>query len=66
LKTAAEYREHAHECRALAKQMPEEEQRELLLDMAQTWDALATQREELVRRHPELDTSKSPTMSRVP
>jgi hypothetical protein len=57
MKTAAEYRKHADECRDLAKQMPEGEQRNQLLEMARTWDNLAKEREQLVRRHPELDTS---------
>ena len=58
MKTAAEYRKHADECRVLAKQMPEGEQRNQLLEMARTWDNLAKEREQLVLRHPELDTSK--------
>jgi hypothetical protein len=60
MKTAAEYRKHAEECRVLAKQVPEGEQRNQLLEMARTWDNLATDREELVRKHPELDTAKKP------
>ena len=60
MKTAAEYRKHAEECRVLAKQVPEGEQRNQLLEMARTWDNLAKDREQLVRRHPELDTSKKP------
>lgn len=58
MKTASEYRQHAHECRVLAKQVPEGEQRNQLLEMAKTWDNLAKERERLVRNHPELDTSK--------
>jgi hypothetical protein len=65
MKTAAEYRKHAEECRVLAKQMPEGEQRNQLLEMAQTWDNLAKEREQLVRKHPELDTSK-PSAQRQP
>ena len=59
MKTAAEYRKHAEECRVLAKQVPEGEQRNQLLEMARTWDNLAIERERLVRNHPELDTAKS-------
>jgi hypothetical protein len=59
MKTAAEYRKHAEECRVLAKQVPEGEQRNQLLEMARTWDNLAADREKLVRNHPELDTAKS-------
>jgi hypothetical protein len=61
MKTAAEYRTHAEECRALAKQLPEGEQRNQLLEMARTWDNLARDRARLVQNHPELDTSKNPT-----
>jgi hypothetical protein len=60
MKTAAEYRKHAEECRVLAKQVPEGEHRDQLLEMARTWDNLAADREKLVRNHPELDTSKKP------
>ena len=49
MKTAAEYRKHAEECRVLAKQVPEGEHREQLLEMARTWDNLAKDREQLVR-----------------
>ena len=58
MKTAAEYRKHAEECRVLAKQVPEGEHRSQLLEMARTWDNLAADREKLVRNHPELDTAK--------
>jgi hypothetical protein len=58
MKTAAEYRKHAEEFRVLAKQVPEDEQRNQLLEMARTWDNLAKDREKLVHNHPELDTSK--------
>jgi hypothetical protein len=34
MKTAAEYRKHADECRALAKQVPEGEHRDQLLKKA--------------------------------
>jgi hypothetical protein len=60
MKTAAEYRTHAEECRALTKQVPEGEQRNQLLEMAKTWDNLARDREKLVHNRPELDTSKKP------
>ncbi len=43
----------------LARQMPEGEQREQLLEMARTWESLAETREGLVRNHPELNTDKA-------
>ncbi len=60
MKTASEYRKHAEECRILARQLPEGEQRDQLLEMARTWENLADTREGLVRNHPELDTSRTP------
>jgi hypothetical protein len=39
------------------------EQRNQRLEMAGTWDNLATQREQLVRRHPELSALKNSTAS---
>jgi hypothetical protein len=54
MKKASEYREHAQQCRDLAKRMTIGEQRDQLLDMAQTWERLAAERADPVRRHPEL------------
>jgi hypothetical protein len=53
MKKASEYRQHAEECRALANGMTGE-QREQLLEMAATWERLADERANLIRRHPEL------------
>jgi len=66
MKTATDYRKRAEECRALAKQVPEGEQRDQLLEMARTWDNLAWDRETLVRNHPELDTVRNPTKAHAP
>ncbi|HZA93220.1 MAG TPA: hypothetical protein VE420_11390 [Gemmatimonadales bacterium] len=66
MKTAAEYRKHAEECRVLAKQMSEGEQRNQLLEMAKTWDHLARDREKLVRNHPEINNSKKPAKAQLP
>ena len=67
MKTAAEYRKHAQECEVLAQQMPLGEQRDQLLEMARTWEALAKTREGLVRNHPELNTAETPNkMQRLP
>ena len=54
VKKASEYRQHAEECRALAKSMPVGKDRDQLLGMAATWDNLAAERSKLVQRHPEL------------
>jgi hypothetical protein len=42
---AAEWRKNAEECRALAKQIKPEKYRDQLLQMAETWDRLASQQE---------------------
>lgn len=53
MKKASEYRQHAVACRRLAAGV-EGAQRDQLLEMAATWDNLAKERTDLVRRHPEL------------
>lgn len=53
MKKASEYRQHAAECRALAQGMDPGEQRNQLLEMAATWDNLAADRSEMVRRNPD-------------
>jgi len=53
VKKASEYRQHAIECRQLALGV-QGAQREQLIEMAETWDRLADERAELIRRHPEL------------
>ncbi|WP_165842755.1 hypothetical protein [Phenylobacterium deserti] len=57
MKKASEYRKHAEECRHLAASM-EGEQRAQLLEMAVTWERLAEERSELLRRRPAADRSK--------
>ena len=53
MKKASEYRRHAEECRTLAKGI-QGPQREQMLGMARTWDNLAIERSEFVRKYPEL------------
>ena len=65
MKTAAEYKKHAEECRVLAKQMPDGEQNKQLLEMARTWDTLAAERERLVRNRSELDTAEESSKARM-
>src|SRR5690349_9302559 len=66
MKTAAEYRKHAQECRELARQMSAGEQRNQLMQMSRTWEDLAATREALVRKHPDLSCEKTPTKAPVP
>lgn len=58
MKKTSEYRQHAEECRILAKQVSDGPHREQLLNMAKTWDALADDRDTLIQRHPELIASE--------
>ena len=50
MKKASEYRQHAAECRALAAQMQEGDQRDQLMKMAETWESLAQDRERFNRK----------------
>lgn len=50
MKKSADYRLHAIECRQLAARAVTPAEREQLLEMAQTWDSLAQEREEAAKR----------------
>jgi hypothetical protein len=54
VRKASEYRDHAEECRELARREEADEHRDQLLEMAAMWDKLARERSELIRNHPEL------------
>jgi hypothetical protein len=45
-----DYRDHADECRAMARRSRTPEERAMLLNMAKTWDDLATHRVEQIAR----------------
>ena len=45
MKKVSEYREHVEECMALARRARSTEEREMLLNMAKTWEELAKARE---------------------
>ena len=53
MKKASEYRKHAEECRALARGVLDGPQKDQLLEMAATWDNLASERAAFIQRHPE-------------
>jgi hypothetical protein len=53
MKKASNYRRHAAQCRALARAI-EGEHKQQLLQMADHWEALAAEREDLLSRHPEI------------
>ncbi len=50
MKSSSEYREHAQDCRALAKGL-DGERRQQTLEMAETWEDLARQVESANNRH---------------
>jgi len=53
MKTVEEYRQHAKECRRLAKLVWESVVREQLIRMAEMWDGLAADREAELRVGPD-------------
>ena len=50
MRTVAEYRQNAEECRILAKGLTKPDDKEVLEQMAHTWDMLAKQRERELAR----------------
>jgi hypothetical protein len=44
MKKVEDYRQHGAECRSMANRSRSPEEREMLLNMARTWDLLATDR----------------------
>jgi hypothetical protein len=50
MKKAHEYHQRAEECRALAKRASQAEYRAALIEMAETWENLAHERETFVTR----------------
>ena len=57
MQKAAEYRQHAEECRALARNAQTEEQRAHLVTMAETWEGLAIQRERMAREQQSVEAA---------
>lgn len=54
MKKASDYLRHAEECRVLARGAATDGERKQLVTMAETWEALASERQNLMRLHPEL------------
>jgi hypothetical protein len=46
---ATEFRQHAAECRAMARTIHNDDYRQQLLKMAEIWDSLAAERERMQR-----------------
>jgi hypothetical protein len=57
---ADEYRQHAHECFQAAERMHSDEERKILLHIAQTWQQLANQQEDASRAEDSARAAKSP------
>jgi len=49
-----EYRTRAEECRMLARRAIIEEHRKTMMDMAHNWEALAVQREAIIKGRPDM------------
>ena len=54
MKQVEDYREHAQECRAMAAKAINADHRQRLLDLAAQWDALADDREKLLKSQQKL------------
>ena len=60
MRKVSEYREHAAECRELANKA-RSPQREMLLNMATTWDGLAEDRDKQIARQKRIEAFDEPT-----
>ena len=49
MKTIEDYRQHADECRQLASRARTPEERDMILNMAATWEVLAKSREKMLK-----------------
>jgi hypothetical protein len=58
MKKASEYFQHAIECRELAARATTDEQRKMLLAMAETWEGLALERGTRMARQRRLEELK--------
>jgi hypothetical protein len=59
LRKVEEYRRHADECRKLAAASTHDESRQQLLQMAETWEGLARDREEQIARQERISRLES-------
>jgi hypothetical protein len=50
MKQAAEYRQHAAECRVLLKGARTDDERQMIINIAEAWKRLAEDREQLILR----------------
>ena len=61
MKKVEDYKRQAAECRAMARVAANEEQRQGLLAMAETWDGLAANRVAQVERQKRIDALDQPS-----
>jgi hypothetical protein len=64
MKKVEDYKRQADECRAMARATSNEEQRQGLLAMAETWDGLAANRTTQVERQKRIDALDQPSEER--
>ena len=55
-----DYLKHAEECRLLARKTAPGEHRDQLLNMAQTWEALAAERDREIKIHQSIQGDAEP------
>jgi hypothetical protein len=60
MKKTTDFLKHAKECRGLAKQMESGEQHDQLIQMAETWEVLAQERERTFANRPPEDDGSLP------
>jgi hypothetical protein len=58
MKTVQTYLRHAEECEALARKATSQEQREMILRMAETWRSLAARRQKKLKQSDSSTDSK--------
>ena len=61
MQKASEYHKHAEECRMLAGRSLDPEHKAALIEMAETWENLAKEREALVARKERIAALEIPT-----
>ena len=61
MRKVEDYRRHAEECRAMARNTTNAEQRQGLLRMAETWDGLAADRTTQIERQKRIDAFDQPS-----
>jgi hypothetical protein len=61
----AEYRQHAADCRRMAKTAKDPEQRQMLENMAASWDSLADERDQFLKLQTPAAVASKPSENRA-